>query len=172
MVWLLEILPGFAAFVFLLAAFDKSCRATGAVLLVSSIVNVAFYPYLKELADGSLIDNLTKSTIIDAINAGTIMLLITASRWFKEKTIVPQALILMGFMFAQAMLNVDALQYRMSGIHGWWWQNFEIINIGLYVLTGLSIMKGSANGARNIYKSSSVFLERSVKPIFGISNIV
>lgn len=161
-----------AAALFLLAACDKSCRATGAILLISSIVNVAFYPYLKELAAGSIIDNLTKSTIIDAINAGTIMLLITSAKWFKEKTIIPQILLLMGFMFAQAMLNMDALQYRTTGVHTLWWDNFEIINITLYILTGLSIMEGSANGARNIYKSSRSFVGRSIEPIFGKGNII
>lgn len=172
MVLLLEILPGVAALFFLFAACDKSCRATGAILLISSIVNVAFYPYLKELAAGSIIDNLTKSTIIDAINAGTIMLLITAAGWFKEKTIVPQILLLMGFMFAQAMLNVDALQYRTTGVHTLWWNNFELINISLYILTGLSIMKGSANGARSIYESSLALVGRSGRPGFGVRNII
>ena len=172
MVWLLEILPWVAALFFLFAACDKSCRATGAILLISSIVNVALYPHLKELAAGSIIDNLTKSTIIDAINAGTIMLLITSWRWFKEKTIAPQILFLMGFMFAQAMLNVDALQYRITGVHTLWWDNFEFINISLYILTGLSIMKGSINGARNIYKSSRSLVGRPVKPSFGSGNTV
>ena len=172
MVWLLEILPLVAALFFVCAACDKSCRATGAILLISSIVNAALYPHLKELAAGSIIDNLTKSTIIDAINAGTIMLLITSAKWFKEKIIIPQALLLMGFMFAQAMLNVDALQYMTTGAHSWWWQNFELINIALYILTGLSIMKGSANGARNIYESSISFVGRSSRPFFGIGNII
>jgi len=131
-----------AAGMFFLAAFSREYRATGAIMAASFIINIALYNRLDALTSGNEIDHLIKAVLIVGLNYTTISCLLISSYKFKGTTQITQSLILGAFILIQFLADVN--------VEGLIWQNFEYILLGLYLITGLSILRGTVNGARDI----------------------
>lgn len=131
-----------AAGVFFLAAFSHKYRATGAIMATSFAINIALYNKLDALTAGDEIDHLIKAVLIVGLNYTTIVCLLISTYKFRGTTQITQSLILGAFILTQHLAD--------SNIEGPIWQNFEYILLVLYLITGLSIYRGTINGARNI----------------------
>lgn len=131
-----------AAGVFFLAAFSRGYRATGTIMAVSFAINIVLYNKFDILTAGDEVDHLIKAVLIMGLNYTTIVCLLISAYKFTGTTQITQSLILSAFILAQHLAD--------SNIEGPIWQNFEYILLALYLITGLSIYKGTINGARNI----------------------
>ena len=143
------------AAMFFLAAFSREYRATGTIMAVSFAINLALYNRFDALTSGDEIDHLIKAVLIVGLNYTTISFLLLSSYIFKGTTQITQSLILGAFILVQFLADVN--------VGGLVWQNFEYILLGLYLITGISIGKGTLNGARDIKRMVGHMGPRNIK---------
>lgn len=149
-----------------LVAFSKSARATGVILFLAFSINSYYSEYFTDLANAVINGYPNYASTVGAIVMNVIasIFLLISYLKFKEDQVIPQALILWAFIWADlillASISIILPEVRNgiepTGFSYAYYLNYEYVIVSLYLVTIWTLGRNIKDGFRSV---SSLFLD-------------